>query len=258
MVKQETLTIFPEIEDTTKMMSNEQFGELMRAVMAYRFRGEEYAGKDVAVYVAFQFMSSQVDRCETAKVSRSRAAQARWASSGDAEDMQSDAEDMQSDADGMQSDAKPMQTNAKGMQTNAEGMQSDAKPMQSDAPILSYPIHSYPIQSNNKRVKAVKPPAPTSEVRKSYGTYGWVKLTDGEYHRLLNDLGEAEVKRCIAYIDESAQTTNNKNKWRDWNLVIRKCHRDGWGLQAKQSVQQTGRRELDSDEMEAIKKLLEG
>ena len=44
------------------------------------------------------------------------------------------------------------------------------------------------------------------------------------------DLGEKELMRCIAYVDESAQQTGNKNKWKDWNLVIRKCHREGWGL----------------------------
>lgn len=79
--------------------------------------------------------------------------------------------------------------------------------------------------------KADKPPTPTKVSRKSYGEFGWVKLTDDEYKRLLNDLGEAEVKRCIAYVDESAQSTGNKNKWRDWNLVVRKCHKQGWGQQ---------------------------
>lgn len=73
-------------------------------------------------------------------------------------------------------------------------------------------------------------------IRKTYGQYGWVKLTDEEYHRLLNDFGEAEVNRCIAYVDESAQATGNKNKWRDWNLVVRKCYRQGWGLNQRQSV----------------------
>lgn len=68
-----------------------------------------------------------------------------------------------------------------------------------------------------------------ARARKSYGTYGWIKLTDEEYSRLLNELGPDELKRCIAYVDESAQATGNKNKWRDWNLVLRKCHRDGWG-----------------------------
>ena len=75
--------------------------------------------------------------------------------------------------------------------------------------------------------EAGKPPAPT---RKKYGSFGWVRLTGEEYARLVTDLGEAEALRCIAYVDEAAQSTGNKNKWRDWNLVVRKCHRDEWGL----------------------------
>lgn len=65
--------------------------------------------------------------------------------------------------------------------------------------------------------------------RRKYGQYGWVKLTEEEYQNLLKDLGENEVKRCIYYIDESAQSSGNKNNWKDWNLVIRRCSRDGWG-----------------------------
>ena len=48
--------------------------------------------------------------------------------------------------------------------------------------------------------------------------------------RLIDDLGEEELTRCIDYIDESAQMHGNKNKWRDWNLVIRKCSRERWGI----------------------------
>ena len=59
--------------------------------------------------------------------------------------------------------------------------------------------------------------------------YGWVLLSDPEYQRLLRDLGETELQRCIDYVDESAQATGNKNKWKDWNLVLRRCHRDRWG-----------------------------
>lgn len=74
-------------------------------------------------------------------------------------------------------------------------------------------------------------PTPAGEKPKKhkYGEYGWVQLTEEEYTRLLADLGEKELSRCIAYVDESAQSTGNKNKWRDWNLVIRKCARGGWG-----------------------------
>ena len=75
--------------------------------------------------------------------------------------------------------------------------------------------------------EAGKPPVPA---RKKYGSFGWVRLTEDEYTRLVTDFGETEVLRCINYVDESAQSTRNKNKWQEWNLVIRKCHRDSWGL----------------------------
>lgn len=81
--------------------------------------------------------------------------------------------------------------------------------------------------STSKEYKAGKPPAPA---RQRYGSFGWVRLTENEYKRLVTDLGKTEAQRCIAYIDEAAQSTGNKNKWRDWNLVTRKCHREGWGL----------------------------
>ena len=70
-----------------------------------------------------------------------------------------------------------------------------------------------------------------------YGQYGWVKLTDEQYKKLLSDLGETELKRCIAYVDEAAQSTGNKNRWKDWNLVIRRCHRDRWGVGKEQATQ---------------------
>lgn len=210
MAKHETLTLFPELEQTTRRLSDEQFGILMRAVWAYRFRGEVYSGDDVAIDIAFQFVASQVDRSEDTKASRSKAANARW----EAEKSTSECIDMQ----------------------------NDAKQMQSDTPFHSIPIQSIPIHSIPKEEEAAQPPpppAPPKPARKSYGRFGWVKLTDEEYNRLLNDLGEANVKRCIAYVDESAQTTGNKNKWRDWNLVIRKCQREGWGMKNQSKIQQT-------------------
>lgn len=74
-------------------------------------------------------------------------------------------------------------------------------------------------------------PTPSGDsAKKKFGAYGWVRLTDDEYARLLDELGEAELQRCIAYIDESAQSSGNKNKWKDWNLVIRRCSRDRWGI----------------------------
>lgn len=99
---------------------------------------------------------------------------------------------------------------------------------------------------------AAPPPAPPAPpkpkkgapVKHKYGEYGWVKLTDAQYEKLLNDLGEAELQRCIKYVDESAQGNSNKNKWSDWNLIVRKCHREQWGMRkdswANQQRKSTG------------------
>lgn len=76
-------------------------------------------------------------------------------------------------------------------------------------------------------------PEECAHARRARGQYGWVKLSDDEYSRLIADLGDKEAVRCIAYVDESAQGTGNKNRWKDWNLVVRKCSREGWGLDSK-------------------------
>ena len=72
-------------------------------------------------------------------------------------------------------------------------------------------------------------------MRHKRGEYGWVKLNDEEFERVRHELGDVELQRCIAYKDESAQATGNKNKWKDWNLVIRKCSRGGWGISRQQA-----------------------
>ena len=75
-----------------------------------------------------------------------------------------------------------------------------------------------------------------------HGAYGWVMLTQAQHDALLRELGSEELARCIAYVDESAQATGNRNRWRDWALILRKCSREGWGLQ-----QQTARLEREAE-----------
>ena len=104
-------------------------------------------------------------------------------------------------------------------QTQAD--ESICKQEQADVPVF---VFENPIRESESECENAR------EARHAHGQYGWVKLTDAQYAKLKADLGDAEVERCIAYIDESAQSTGNKNKWKDWNLTVRKCSRDGWGL----------------------------
>lgn len=87
-----------------------------------------------------------------------------------------------------------------------------------------------PSPTDDERGQPASDVPPEKKVKHKHGEYGWVRLTDEEYARLLQELGADELRRCIAYVDEFAQTNGNKSKWKDWNLVIRKCHRDKWGI----------------------------
>ena len=84
--------------------------------------------------------------------------------------------------------------------------------------------------SDTVSVTDTEPEEPKKPVAHKYGEYGWVLLTDDQYNKLVADIGEHNAKLCIAYVDESAQGTSNKNKWKDWNLVVRKCYRESWHI----------------------------
>ena len=87
-------------------------------------------------------------------------------------------------------------------------------------------------KNNLKEFGADAPPLAEKSnkiIKNKHGEYGWVKLSEAEYQRLITEYGEETVKLYISVVDESAQQTGNKNKWKDWNLTVRKAIRDKWG-----------------------------
>ena len=125
MAQNDAITFFPEIERVCRKLNNEQFGVLIRAVIAYRLRGEVYIGDDVRVDACFEFLSNQVDREDAAKAKKAKAAASRW-----------DKEQMHRDAEA----CTPMHRDAEA----CTPMHRDAN----DAPIPSNPIPSYPVPSD--------------------------------------------------------------------------------------------------------------
>ena len=61
-----------------------------------------------------------------------------------------------------------------------------------------------------------------------YGEFKRIKLTDDEYNRLVKDYGEEFIKKQIKLLDEYVGSNNNKNKYTNFNLVLRKSIRDNW------------------------------
>ena len=114
---------------------------------------------------------------------------------------------------------------------NNEGVEIVHRYVHQEKRVKSLDIRDKSLEGKKESTAAAPPtPAqrPSPEMHR-HGEYGWVRLTDDQYAKLVKDLGQAELDRCIAYIDESAQGNGNKNRWKDWNLVIRKCSREGWG-----------------------------
>lgn len=91
-------------------------------------------------------------------------------------------------------------------------------------------------------------------VRHQRGEHGYVTLSDAEFARLQKDIGDQELSRCIAYIDESAKISGNKNKWKDWNMVIRKCNREGWGMGRQPRAQVPSKSEAALGNLQALHK----
>ena len=63
---------------------------------------------------------------------------------------------------------------------------------------------------------------------RKYGNYKRIKLTDDEYKRLIEDYGENFIKEQIEKLDEYIESNNNKNKYTNFNLVLRKSIREKW------------------------------
>lgn len=94
----------------------------------------------------------------------------------------------------------------------------------------------------------------------SFGEFGWVRLTAQQYDALERSMGTEELQRCITYIDESAQATGNRNRWKDWYLQIRRCHDNRWHepkySRTRQEIPKGASGVLGEAELEAIARVL--
>ena len=80
--------------------------------------------------------------------------------------------------------------------------------------------------NTNKEKEVLK----EKDIFHKYGEYGWIKLKDYQYDKLCKDFTKEYIDKVIILIDEYIQKINNKNKYKDWNLVIRGAIRDKWSI----------------------------
>lgn len=68
----------------------------------------------------------------------------------------------------------------------------------------------------------------SNEVAHTYGLYKRIRLKDSQYQKLINEFGEYKTNLAIEKLDEYVQSNNNKNKYKDFYLVLRKVIKENW------------------------------
>ena len=96
----------------------------------------------------------------------------------------------------------------------------------------------------------------------SFGEYKRVKLKQKEYDKLIEEYGKEYVDFIIDRLDEYVESNNNKNKYKNFNLVIRKAIRENWFKRNKELNpewfnKKVEKKETTEDERLEIESLLE-
>ena len=95
-----------------------------------------------------------------------------------------------------------------------------------------------------------------------FGEYKRVKLKQKEYDKLIEEYGKEYVDFIIDRLDEYVESNNNKNKYKNFNLVIRKAIRENWFKKNKELNpewfnKKVEKKETTEDERLEIESLLE-
>lgn len=96
------------------------------------------------------------------------------------------------------------------------------------------------------------------KIRHKFGTYGRIHLTDKQYQKLIEDFSKEVVDMKINQLDEYVEMNNNKNKYKNFNLVLRKAIRENW-FESNNTKQQKTNREIKEQKIKEIEeKFLKG
>lgn len=82
------------------------------------------------------------------------------------------------------------------------------------------------------------------EATHTYGEYKRIKLKDTQYKKLIDEFGENTTQLAITKLDEYVQSNNNKNKYKDFYLVLRKVIKEDW-FHISKEIQSASRYSLD-------------
>ena len=89
----------------------------------------------------------------------------------------------------------------------------------------------------------------SSETAHTYGEYKRIRLKDSQYNKLVEEFGKEKTDLAITKLDEYVQSNNNKNKYKDFYLVLRKVIKENWfNLNDSEEFTSQSKREIQFEE----------
>lgn len=80
----------------------------------------------------------------------------------------------------------------------------------------------------NQETKNEETKKETKNIYIAFGEFKRVKLTEKEYQKLCDDFTKEIVDNKIREVDEYVEINNNKNKYKNFYLVVRKAIKEKW------------------------------
>ena len=89
----------------------------------------------------------------------------------------------------------------------------------------------------------------STETAHAYGEYKRIRLKDSQYNKLVEEFGKDKTDLAITKLDEYVQSNNNKNKYKDFYIVLRKVIKENWfNLNASEEFTSQSKREIQFEE----------
>ena len=195
MAEKKSFMIYLDNEKQVNMLTDEQAGKLFKALFEFAKDGTETDFNDGMIAMAFSFMADSIKR-DTEKYESI---------------CQKRAENIKKRWNKKQNEGNTNDTNV----YNCNFCNTNHTHIDKDKDIDIDKDKEIDI---NKRTG--KPsPAPPKSVKKKFGEYGNVSLTDEQYSQLVKDYGEPVMNDYIQRMDEYIQMKGKKYK--DFNLALR-------------------------------------
>ena len=223
-MEKNSFVLFKEQKEIVDKLSDEDAGKLFKAIFEYVDNGEVPKLTQLLDIVIIPFKQS-IDRNSE-----------KWEQIKEKRSLAGKASAEKRASKNKQNPTNPTNVNSvKQTSTNVNKSQqssTDSTVSVSVSDSVSVSVSDSVSVSVNNKEKNIK------KEKHKYGRFGRVKLTDDEYFRLANEFGEEFIKNQIELLDEYVESNNNKNKYTNFNLVLRKSIRENWFNKNKKETQQ--------------------